>query len=187
MTDERTAGGAPLDPGEAALLAALRARGLNELADMALHCFAESYGHAPTALRELLNATGMGWTTGVGFGGAGAGGLGTEGVAFASTGGIGGGGGGAGSAGSAPSAASAIATGSNGARQAFCDGVLVGGGGGSPGSVASAGVGGAGHYGPVGTEPNRCNWMMGGERCSLPYPHEGLPHQIAAKEAELVP
>ncbi len=51
--DERTAYGAPLDPEEAALLAALRARGLNEIAEMALHCFGESYGHAPTALREL--------------------------------------------------------------------------------------------------------------------------------------
>jgi hypothetical protein len=50
---ERTAYGAPLDAEEAALLAALRARGLNELAEMALHCFGESYGHAPTALREL--------------------------------------------------------------------------------------------------------------------------------------
>jgi hypothetical protein len=53
MTDERTAYGAPLDPEDAALLAALRARGLNELADMALHCIGESYGHAPTALREF--------------------------------------------------------------------------------------------------------------------------------------
>jgi hypothetical protein len=53
LTNERTAGGAPLDPEEAALLAALRARGLNELAEMALHCFGESYGNAGTALREF--------------------------------------------------------------------------------------------------------------------------------------
>ncbi len=53
VTDERTAYGSPLDPEEAALLAALRARGLNELAEMALHCFGESYGHAGTALREF--------------------------------------------------------------------------------------------------------------------------------------
>ena len=53
MTDERAAGGAALDPEEAALLAALRARGLNELAEMALFCFGESYGHAGTALREF--------------------------------------------------------------------------------------------------------------------------------------
>jgi hypothetical protein len=94
MTNERTAGGAPLDPDEAALLAALRARGLNELAEMALFCFGESYGHAPTALRELLNATRLGWTIGGGRGGAGAGGGLGDGVPFASVAGIGGGGGG---------------------------------------------------------------------------------------------
>jgi hypothetical protein len=53
MAEERTAYGAPLDPEEAALLAALRARGLNELAEMALWCIGESYGHAGTALREF--------------------------------------------------------------------------------------------------------------------------------------
>jgi hypothetical protein len=97
MIDERTAGGAPLDPEEAALLAALRARGLNELAEMALWCFGESYGHAPTALRELrafdrVYVVGAGG--GAGSGGGAAGGGSREDLAFASTGGIGGGGGG---------------------------------------------------------------------------------------------
>lgn len=111
MTNERTAYGAPLDPQEAALLAALRARGLNELAEMALYCFGESYGHAPTALREFEAAPAR-----------------------------------------SPTGASL-----------------------------------AEHYGPVGAEPNRCNWMRGDGRCSLPYPHDGRPHQVGAKETEPVP
>jgi hypothetical protein len=53
VTDERDRYGAPLDAEEAALIAALRARGLNELAQMALYCFGQSYGHAPTALAQL--------------------------------------------------------------------------------------------------------------------------------------
>lgn len=57
--DERTSGGAPLDPDEAELLAALRARGMNELAKMALYCFGDACGHASTALKELNAARGQ--------------------------------------------------------------------------------------------------------------------------------
>jgi hypothetical protein len=56
MTDERTSTGAPLDAAEAALLAALRAQGLHQLAAMALFCFGESRGDAEAALKELKAA-----------------------------------------------------------------------------------------------------------------------------------
>lgn len=53
MTKERDRYGAPLDPEEAALLAALRARGLNGLAEMALHCFSDGHRPSKEALAEL--------------------------------------------------------------------------------------------------------------------------------------
>lgn len=53
MSEERARGGAPLDPEEAALLSALRARGLVELAEMALYSLGDSVGNAAAALREM--------------------------------------------------------------------------------------------------------------------------------------
>jgi len=53
MTEERTIGGAPLDPPEAALLAALRARGLHALAEIAMLAFNDDRGDAAQALAEL--------------------------------------------------------------------------------------------------------------------------------------
>jgi hypothetical protein len=43
----------------------------------------------------------------------------------------------------------------------------------------------AGHWGPVGTEPHRCNWTNDRGRCSLPHPHEGphLPEPAAERTA----
>lgn len=36
-----------------------------------------------------------------------------------------------------------------------------------------------GHWGPVGDEPLRCNWVSGfGNRCTLDHPHDGQPHRV---------
>lgn len=55
MSGLRTAGGAPLDPGQVALYVALRRRGLDVLAEMAMFYFDCGSGEADVfdALREL--------------------------------------------------------------------------------------------------------------------------------------
>jgi predicted ATPase len=50
MNTEPTIGGGPPDEGEAALLAALRARGLHALAEMVIVARNESQGDVPRAL-----------------------------------------------------------------------------------------------------------------------------------------